>query len=124
MDVIEKPFCLDPKAPHRTISVELLARRDFLRHASILALAGTNSVTAGNRVKPDISCRPVVSGILWWVSPQQNTEWGEAGWERELEEQKQLGFDLLWLTNSPSILDNPACALRTLLDFAASTISK
>lgn len=38
------------------------------------------------------------------------------GWERELKEQKRLGFDLLWLTNAPSILEHPVFALPALLD--------
>jgi len=91
-------------------------RRDFLKSAAGLTLAGAGPVTAAETAKPGSSCRPAISGTLWWVSPQQNTCWGGTGWERELEEQKRLGFDLLWLTNVPSVLEHPICPLRALLD--------
>jgi hypothetical protein len=116
MNAIEKQFWANRGAPERAISYQLLNRRNFLKGAAGLALVGAGSVAAAETTKPGLSCRPAVSGILWWVSPQQNTRWGGTGWERELEEQKQLGFDLLWLTNVPSILEHPVCALRTLLD--------
>lgn len=90
-----------------------------MKSAAKLALAGAGSVAAAKTTKPGSSCRPAISGVLWWASAQQNTKWGETGWERELEEQKQLGFDLLWLTNAPSILEHPVCTLRTLLNLCS-----
>jgi len=86
-------------------------RRDFLKSAAGLTLAGAGSIAAVETKRSGSARRPAISGTLWWVSPQQSTRWGETGWERELEEQKQLGFDLLWLTNAPSILGHPVCAL-------------
>ena len=100
----------------KAISHQLPTRRDFLKSAAGLALAGAGAVAAAETAGPGSSCRPVISGTLWWVSPQENTTWGGTGWERELEKQKQLGFDLLWLTNAPSVLEHPVCPLPALLD--------
>ncbi|MBN1853127.1 MAG: hypothetical protein JW829_10405, partial [Pirellulales bacterium] len=88
-------------------SHELIFRRTFLKRAAGLALAGAAPVAAEETTKSDLSCRPSISGILWSISPQENTNWDTTDWERELEEQKRLGFDLLWLINAPSILEHP-----------------
>lgn len=82
-----------------------------------MTLAGTRLVTAGTEpITPGSDCRPVISGTLWWISSQQNMRWGITGWERELQEQKRLGFNLLWLTNTPSIVEHSTCSLLKLMD--------
>ena len=64
-------------------------------------------------------CRPVIYGPLWWFDAHQAARWGTAGWERELEQQRVLGFDLLWLTNAPAALDHEADPLGMLLNLCA-----
>lgn len=91
-------------------------RRDLLKTAAGLTLAGAGPLAAAEIAAPGLLCRPAISGTLWWVSPQQNTTWRQAGWQRELEEQKQLGFDLLWLSNASGVVEHPAFALPALLD--------
>ncbi len=116
MRYIRENFCINHESLKEDISCNSLNRREFLTSATALAVAGISSVAAVETTKPGSSCRPAISGVLWWASALQNTKWGKTGWERELEEQKQLGFDLLWLVNAPNILEHPVCNLRTVLD--------
>jgi len=101
---------------HGVLSGPVYGRREFLKQTAAVALAGGGFVTAAELSTPSRVCPPVISGTLWWISPLQNADWGLAGWEKELQEQKHLGFDLLWLSNAPSIVEHPTCSLRTLLD--------
>ena len=68
---------------------------------------------------PRRRCRPVISGPLWWLDPQQSAQWGREGWQRELAEQQAIGFDLLWLANTPQALDHPGDPLGQVLDLCA-----
>jgi hypothetical protein len=118
MNSMDKQPDLSCPATGRAASRQWLTRREFLRSSGALVLAcnGWSAAAEPEPTRPNSSCRPAIAVTLWWASARQNTMWGRTGWERELEEQKQVGFDLLWLTNAPAILDHPVCSLRTLLD--------
>lgn len=66
---------------------------------------------------PKLKCAPLISGPLWWMNPAESAKWGISGWRDELDHQRRIGFDLLWLTNAPSALahqDNPLDKLMNL----------
>jgi len=73
-------------------------RRQFLQHAALgMGLAPMMAAHAA-----PTPCPPVISGNLWWYHPRS---FSLDEWERMLAEQKRLGFDLLWLSNTASALD-------------------
>lgn len=92
----------------------MMSRRRFLGSCAAAALGA--SLPADLRRPGALRCRPVISGPLWWYDPAQSSEWGVSGWRDELDEQSRLGFNLLWLTNAPSGLDN---GLDSLMDLCA-----
>jgi hypothetical protein len=94
----------------------MLTRRTFLKLAAMASAGVPGLAEAADDPRSVKSCRPVISGTLWWVSPHQSERWGRAGWLKELAEQKKAGFDLLWLTNASSLLGNDRFSLRQLLD--------
>jgi len=98
-----------------------MTRREALARMGSLALGllAAGRVADGAPAPPRLRCRPVISGPLWWFDPGQTLEWARAGWQRELDEQAALGFDLLWLTNAPMGLHSEGDPLRLLLDLCA-----
>ena len=66
-------------------------------------------------------CRPVLSGPLWWYDPALSKQWGESGWRDELDQHSKIGFNLLWLCNSPAGFgsEEDTRALRSLRDLCA-----
>ena len=60
-------------------------------------------------------CRPLISGNLWWYHPDS---FSLETWARELDEQRAIGFDLLWLSNVTSAVQDEKglSALGGLLD--------
>lgn len=97
----------------------MVTRRQFLKAGAGLSLAALGLEAAPGTSGSPLRCRPVLSGTLWWCSPGESRQWGAAGWARELREQQDLGFDLLWLTNAPSLLGDEPGSLRQLLDLCA-----
>ena len=97
----------------------MLTRRDFLKISAIACFSGTVPQLESPQTQGPRRCRPVISGSLWWVSPEQSGRWGLSGWRKELDQQQKLGFDLLWLTNAPRLIDDPRFSLRDLLDLCA-----
>ena len=101
-------------------------RREALSEIGRLAL-GAAALTSfpdrcfgiSNPETPRPKCRPMISGALWWFDPAETVLWGESGWRRELEEQRKIGFDLLWLVNSPAGLDHPGDPLGIAMDLCA-----
>ncbi len=78
---------------------------------------------SGNRALPKriYRCRPVISGPLWWYSPEESSEWGIRGWQEELDRQQAIGFNLLWLVNVADALKarKNITVLTGLLDLCA-----
>ena len=96
----------------------MLERRRFLKWCAGAGLSTLALDLSAAEPLPKLSCRPVISGTLWWCSPEQSRKWGLAGWTRELREEQELGFDLLWLVQGPSLIGNEF-TLRQLLDLCA-----
>jgi hypothetical protein len=82
-------------------------------------LTGRGLALESAEMRDSLKCRPVISGTLWWASAEQSKSWGISGWRKELDQQRELGFDLLWLTQAPSLLDASAFSLGDLLDLCA-----
>lgn len=55
---------------------------------------------------PAHRCKPVISGALNWYNPVKSAEMGIKGWEKELDQQRKIGFDLLWFSNTPSTFNS------------------
>jgi Domain of unknown function (DUF4434) len=96
----------------------MLKRREFLKLCAGAALAGPAPELDGAESRPESKCLPVISGTLWWCSPEQSRSWGATGWIKELQEQQELEFDLLWLVQGPRLIGNEF-SLRQLLDVCA-----
>ena len=97
----------------------MLTRRDFLKLCAGGCVAGLGLGLDSAERRSKLNCRPVISGTLWWCSSEQSRSWDRTGWRKELQEQKELGFDLLWLTQGPRLIGNKDFSLRQLLDLCA-----
>lgn len=87
--------------------------RNMLLFALVLAGALLQPVFAEN-----LRCRPAISGNLWWIEPEMMKD-GVDKWRDELDAQQKIGFDLLWLMNTDSVIDMPGDPLKQLLDMCA-----
>lgn len=47
---------------------------------------------------------PLMRGTLWWVADRQECPWTQAELRATVEAQRAVGFDLLWLLNTPALL--------------------
>ena len=99
----------------------MMTRRELLSALGRCALgaAAANAAPPACASATRMIRRPVISGALWWLDPAEAARWGEAGWRRELDLQREIGFDLLWLANAPAALAHPADPLKTILDLCA-----
>jgi hypothetical protein len=94
-------------------------RREMLLHMlnAALGLAATSALGNTSALRPPkLRCRPVISGALWWLDPNESAKWGVSGWRDELDRQRRIGFDLLWLLNTMSAMDHPDDPLGRLMD--------
>jgi len=90
----------------------------------ILGLAARSTlaeVVCGNKgtKAAKLRCPPLISGPLWWLDAAESAKRGVSGWRDELDRQRKIGFDLLWLTNAPAALDHPDDPLGKLMDLCA-----
>jgi hypothetical protein len=61
----------------------------------------------GEESKQDASGRrtaPLIRGTLWWLDAPF-TDWPKDELQRAIRSQRDVGFDLLWLLNTPALLD-------------------
>ena len=104
-----------------------LSRRRFLANAGVVAAAlalragAARDTTADTASTTPLRCRPIISGALRQYDPVFSAAQGKAGWVRELDDERAIGFDLLWLSNVPSALSfsGPGDPLLDLLDLCA-----
>ena len=47
---------------------------------------------------------PLIRGTLWWLVPPF-TNWSKDELQRAIQAQRDIGFDLLWICNTPALLD-------------------
>lgn len=95
-----------------------MSRRQFV--ADTFALASAASICAAAPL-PGRKCRPLIAGSLWSYSSQESARWGLSGWRDELEQQAALGFNLLWIPNTPAAFssEQDATFFLRLMDLCA-----
>lgn len=49
---------------------------------------------------------PLMRGTLWWVGTPRHFIWKKSDFEKEIQTQMDIGFDLLWLLGSKSAMDH------------------
>jgi hypothetical protein len=94
-----------------------LDRRGFLKLLGAGALGGICAPLLG-AAGPSRLCRPLISGALWWLA-KPTLDWGESGWRDELDQQRRIGFSLLWLNNVPRALQESPDAVLSIMDLCA-----
>ena len=97
----------------------MLTRRAFLKSSAAALLAAKGNLSGAAEKGAGLKCPPLISGTLWAASPKQSNAWKAAGWRKELEQQRAIGFDLLWLLGAPSLIENAGLSLKDLLDLCA-----
>ncbi len=75
---------------------------------------------AGLERKPLEWTRPVMRGTLWWLAPADPSVWTPERLAQAIDAQKAAGFDLLWILNSPQLLDKSPAILDQLYTVADS----
>jgi len=100
---------------------DTMNRREALSAIGRYALGAMAAGNLGGAVSaaPESRCAPFISGPLWWFDPYESTRWGESGWRDELDQHRGIGFDLLWILNSQTALDQSGDSLKTILDLCA-----
>ena len=58
--------------------------------------------------------RPRICGTLWWLAPADPKIWTEARLAEAIDAQQAAGFDLLWILNTPQLLEKASSVLDTL----------
>lgn len=105
-----------------------VSRRRFLTYLGGAATVLTTRSDAARPVETDcpasgrtLRCRPLISGALRQYDPSFSAVKGKSGWMRELDDERNIGFDLLWLSNVSSALSFSGTGdpLLDLLDLCA-----
>jgi hypothetical protein len=88
-----------------------------VRHEPDLDLRLEGDVARG---PAPLRCRPVISGNLRPYDPSITSRLGRAGWEREISDERAIGFDLLWLSHiAPAWSGSSGDPVRDILDICA-----
>jgi hypothetical protein len=99
-----------------------VTRRDFLRTtaAGLGAVAATRAFgqeEPGMTGQPALKCTPVIRGSLRPYDHAFSMREGIDGWRRELDDEKNVGFNLLWLSHiRPALDETEADTLRFIFD--------
>ncbi|MBI3117948.1 MAG: DUF4434 domain-containing protein [Candidatus Hydrogenedentes bacterium] len=98
-----------------------MTRKSFLLAAGGLAASTLLGVETTGGDAPKHGTKPLLSGALRQYHPRFSETQGIDGWKRELDDEKAIGFDWLWLSNVPSALktNEDTARLRELLDLCA-----
>lgn len=64
-------------------------------------LVGSLSLVAAE--SPPLRTDPVMRGTLWWLSESTHGSWTQAQFAQAIGEQHAVGFDVLWLLNTPAL---------------------
>ena len=103
-----------------------ISRRKLLRlmGGTALGILGSTGFACGavnlfhTNERSKSTCRPAISGALWWLD-SESLAWGTDGWRDELDRQRRIGFDLLWLCGVPQAMASSPDKLTALLDLCA-----
>lgn len=96
-----------------------LNRRCFIRNAALAGLAcGALPYAQSNPYSNSPKLK--ISGGLWWCDAAEFRTMGDKGMGEELDAQRAVGFDLLWLVNAPALLEETQFSLTDLLNLCAT----
>lgn len=62
---------------------------------------------------------PLMRGTLWWVTHMAYADWSRAQFEEAIQAQRAIGFDVLWILNSPELLRRKESGDAAQRDFLA-----
>ncbi|MBX7257957.1 MAG: DUF4434 domain-containing protein [Candidatus Hydrogenedentes bacterium] len=71
-----------------------------MRYVAVLLLSCLSIAAAGESA---LRTSPLMRGTLWWLSDAAHGSWTRAQFEQAIGEQRAVGFDILWLLNTPSL---------------------
>jgi hypothetical protein len=84
--------------PHKTYLSIFSHFKPVLLAAFLLALASSPAASTATEIPP------VMRGTLWWITLDKDHPWTEARLREAIEAQCDIGFDLLWVFNTPQLL--------------------
>ncbi len=106
-----------------------LDRREMLRlmgqtaMGAVLATgiqACSHAGSTGKRpAEKSLICKPAISGALWSINGGDLAAWSEDRLRAELTEQRVIGFNLIWLSYTATVIDAPGDPIKQLLDLCA-----
>ncbi len=77
----------------------------------VTVLDGAHPQSQGNTFRIDAVLEagtqrtaPLMRGTLWWIVPSEADPWTRAKLEAAIDAQRALGFDVLWILNTPDLL--------------------
>ncbi len=88
--------------------------------ASAYASAKSSNTDSIKRAGKSALCKPVISGALWSVSPSSLGVMSDDQIREELNEQRKIGFSLIWISYTATLIDLPGDPIMRLLDICAS----
>lgn len=98
-------------------------RREMLRLMGTAALttvlgigANASASAAVYSTTKSLPCRPSISGALWSINGANLAIWSDDQLRAELTEQRALGYNLIWLSYTASVIDAPGDPIQRLLD--------
>jgi hypothetical protein len=71
---------------------------------------------------PPLRTAPLIRGTLWWVNYADYGPWSPAQFEQAVDAQRAVGFDLLWLLNTPDLFRRATAVGAVLPDDVLSTL--
>ncbi len=95
----------------------------------VIGMVGCAAANAQHQPPPnDLKTAPLIRGTLWWIDYPTVQNWDKPRFELEIQTQKDVGFDVLWLLNTPALVNEAIKAeeaghahdpLGMILDIAA-----
>jgi len=73
---------------------------------STFAVLMASALMNGAHAEPTPTTPPLIRGTLWWVTEAGYGEWTQDRFADEIEAQRAVGFDVLWILNTPALLKN------------------
>lgn len=87
---------------HRTPVADLLALLIVSSLYAIVSIGCQKETGTGN----GLTTAPLIRGTLWYIAHDKiRTIWQKEDFAREIQYQIDIGFDLLWLLNTPALME-------------------
>jgi Domain of unknown function (DUF4434) len=69
-----------------------------------LLTGGLEASTPNASSSETLRTAPLMRGTIWWIAHPEHYQWSKEQFAEEIELQREVGFDLLWIFNSPQLL--------------------